>query len=119
MTYYATIILLCILAWVLTLDRIRSIHWKEVRQDHGIAIHIWLMMVFFSITMIFMIKRFSNYFDAHTLNNLDRLIAYSSILLAMFHGAAASQKAVGKIHDEAIIRTLQRVLILIIFLLTL
>ncbi len=64
---------LCIAVWILTLDRLQAIHWKDIRKDNGIALYVWLMMLFFSITMIFLIKRFSIYFDTHTLTNLDEL----------------------------------------------
>ena len=77
---FVVMVSLCIVAWILTLIRIGVIHWKDVGKDSGIALNVWLMMVFFSITMIFLVKTFCNYFDAHTLNNLDRLISYSSIL---------------------------------------
>ncbi len=111
---FAIMLSLCIVAWLLTLIRMRAIHWKDVRKDNGIALNVWLMMVFFSITMIFLIKRFCNYFDAHTLNNLDRLISYSSILIGIFFGAAASVEAVGKPSDRRAIDWLQKTLILII-----
>ena len=47
---------LCIVAWTLTLARFRAIQWKDIRKDNGIALHVWLTMVFFSTTSIFLIK---------------------------------------------------------------
>ena len=108
---------LCIGAWILTLDRLWAIQWKDVKKDNSIALYVWLMMLFFSITMIFLIKRFCNYFDAHTLNNLDRLIAYCSILIGIFFGAAASVEAVGKAEDKKTIQWLKYSLILSIIIL--
>ena len=102
---------ICCVAWALTVTRFRAIRWKDIRQDQGIALDVWLMIVFFSITTIFMIKRFDNYFNAHTLNNLDRLIAYCSILTGMTFGASASVKAVGTIFDRQAIRWLRYLLV--------
>src|SRR5258706_974521 len=99
---YVIMVSLCVAVWIMTLDRLQAIHWKDIRKDNGIARYVWLMMVFFSIAMIFLIKWVCNYFDAHTLNNLDRLIAYCSILIGIFFGAAASVEAVGKLSDRKI-----------------
>ena len=102
---------ICGVAWALTLARFRAIRWKDVRRDQGITLDVWLMMVFFSITTIFMIKRFCDYFDEHTLNNLDRLIAYCSVLIGMTFGASASVKAVGTNFDRQAFRWLQYLLV--------
>lgn len=97
---------LCIMAWTLTMSRFRTIHWKEIRKDNGIAFHVWLMMVFFSITTIFLIKKFSDLFDAYTFNNLDRLIAYSAVLTGMTFGVTASINAIGTPPDKRMNRWL-------------
>ncbi|MBN2116280.1 MAG: hypothetical protein JW730_06910 [Anaerolineales bacterium] len=88
----------------------KTIHWQGVRKDGGIALHVWLMMVFFSITTVFLIKKFNDLFDAYTLNNLDRLIAYSSLLTGMTFGAMAAIEAVGKPSDRVIGHWLWRTL---------
>jgi hypothetical protein len=113
MTFFI-MVSLCIATWILTLDRLQAIHWKEIRKDNGIALYVWLMMLCFSITMIFLVKRFADYFDAHTANNLDRLIAYCSILTGIFFGASASTEAVGKPNDRKTIKWLKGLLVLII-----
>lgn len=105
---------LCAIAWAVTLSRLTTIHWKDIRKDNGIALNVWLMMVFFSITLLFLIKKFSDFFDAHTFNNLDRLIAYCSILTGIFFGAVASVEAVGGPSDKGTIRWLRYLLILTI-----
>src|SRR5271157_4829754 len=97
---------LCIMAWSLTMSRLRTIHWQDVGKDNGIALHVWLMMVFFSITTIFLIKKFSDIFDAYTFNNLDRLIAYSTILTGMTFGVTASINAIGIPPDKRMNRGL-------------
>src|SRR5258706_16182924 len=97
---YVIMVFLCVAVWIMTLDRLQAIHWKDIRKDNGIARYVWLMMVFFSITMTFLSKWFCNYFDAHTLNNLDRLISYFSILIGIFFGAAASVEPVAKLSDR-------------------
>jgi len=112
-------VFLCIMAWALTLSRIRAIQWKDISKDNGIALHVWLMMVFFSITLTFLIKEFSNFFDAHTFNNLDRLISYCSILIGMYFGAAALVDAIGNSVDKRTIRWLQYALVLTILTLAL
>jgi hypothetical protein len=107
---FAIELCLCIMAWTVTISRMQTIHWRSVREDGGIALHVWLMMVFFSITSIFLIKEFSDLFDAYTLNNLDRLISYSSLLTGMTFGAIAAIEAVGKSSDLVIGRWLWRFL---------
>lgn len=97
---------ICVIAWTLTAARFRAIHWKDIRSDNGIALNVWLMMVFFSITSVFLIKRFCDFFDAYTFNNLDRLIAYSSILAGMTFGSIAAVNAVGKPSEEGMTRWL-------------
>lgn len=110
---------ICIMAWTLTMSRMKTIHWQSVREDGGIALHVWRMMVFFSITSIFLIKEFSDFFDAYTLNNLDRLIAYSSLLTGITFGAMAAIEAVGRPSDRVIGRWLWGILCAVIITLVL
>ena len=105
---------LCIAAWTLTVARFRAIHWRDMRKDNGIALHFWLSTVFFSITSIFLIKKFSDSFDAFTFNNLDRLFTYCSILACMTFGAVASIDAVGNPPERVAARRLQYLLIVVI-----
>ena len=107
---FAVELSICIMAWILTMSRMKTIHWQDVRKNGGIALHVWLMMVFFSITTVFLIKEFNDLFDAYTLNNLDRLIAYSSLLTGMTFGAMAAIETVGKPSDLTISRWLWRTL---------
>lgn len=92
------------------MSRMKTIHWQDVRKDGGIALYVWLMMIFFSITSIFLIKKFSDFFDAYTLNNLDRLIAYSSLLTGLTFGAMAAIQVIGKPSDRTIGRWLWKTL---------
>jgi len=111
---FAVHLFICIVAWTLTMSRMKTIHWQGVRKDGGIALHVWRMMVFFSITSIFLIKEFSDFFDAYTLNNLDRLIAYSSLLTGITFGAMAAIEAVGRPSDRMIGRWLWGILFAVI-----
>lgn len=111
---FAVELSICIVAWTLTMSRMKTIHWQGIGKDGGIALHVWLMMVCFSITSVFLIKRFSDLFDAHTLNNLDRLIAYSSLLTGLTFGAMAAIEVVGKPSDRAIGRWLWGILFAVI-----
>src|SRR5512138_2354382 len=103
---FAVELSICVMAWTLTISRMKTIHWQGVRNDHGIALHVWRMMVFFSITSTFLIKKFSDLFDAYTFNNLDKLIAYSSLLMGLIFGAIAAIEAVGRPSDRVIGRWL-------------
>jgi hypothetical protein len=105
---------LCIVAWTLTLARFRAIQWKDIRKDNGIALHVWLTMVFFSTTSIFLIKKLDDFFDAYTFNNLDRLITYCSILASMTFGTIASINAVSKPPERGAARRLQYLLTFVI-----
>ena len=105
---------LCIVAWTLTLARFRAIQWKDIRKDNGIALHVWLTMVFFSTTSIFLIKKLDDFFDAYTFNNLDRLFTYCSILASMTFGTIASINAVSKPPERGAARRLQYLLTFVI-----
>jgi hypothetical protein len=86
---------LCLVAWAITLIKLRDIHWKNIRKDGGVALHIWLMMFFFSVALTF-IGSFSDYFDALTLNNLSRLVSYSSILITIFFATRETLRSIEK-----------------------
>ncbi len=105
---------LSVIAWAITLSRLRAVHWKDVRQDNGIALNVSLMMVFLSITLLLLNKPFGNFFDALTFNNMDRLVSYSSILTGMYFGALASAEAVGDPSDRKVVQWLRYSLILTI-----
>ncbi|MBL8080439.1 MAG: hypothetical protein JNM55_20885 [Anaerolineales bacterium] len=109
---FGIMLALCIAAWITAGHRYRFIHWKDVRKDNGIALNVWLNMLFFAITTLFLVKRFCDYFDAHTLNNLDRLISYSSLLLGLYFAAVASADAVGLSFDQSLLRRLLQPLLI-------
>ena len=102
---------ICLMAIALTVSSMTTIHWREIRNDGGVALYIWLMMVFFTITSIFNVNKFCDFFDAYTLNNLDRLIAYCSILTGMTFGTIASIEAVGQVQDLLLRRMLWTTLV--------
>jgi hypothetical protein len=93
---------LCLVAWAITLIKLKAIHWKDIKKDGSVDLNIWLLMFFFSITLTF-IGSFSDYFDAHTLNNLSRLISYPSILITIFLATRETLKAVEKPADKWLI----------------
>ncbi len=70
--------------------------------DHGIALRVWLMMVFFSTALLFFITKFNDLFDAYTFNNLDRLITYAAVLTGITSGVTASIDAIGKPSDRRV-----------------
>jgi hypothetical protein len=101
---------LCLIGWGFTLARIRTIHWKDVRRDGGVALNIWLMMFFFTVTLTFL-GDFGGLFDAHTINNLSKLIAYPSILITIYLAAQESLKTIDKPSHQRIIRQLGSLLV--------
>ncbi len=94
---------LCGLAWVLTIVRFKGIHWRNIGVDNRIALNVWLMMLFFSITLTLLVDKSGDFLDAHTFNNLDRLVTYCSILTGISFGVVASIEAVGKPSDRGLI----------------
>jgi hypothetical protein len=103
---------LCLVAWAITLIKSRTVDWKNPQKDGGVALNIWLMILFFSITLTF-IGNFSDTFDAHTLNNLSRMISYPSILITIFLATQETLNAIEKPSDKQLLRWLGRALIAI------
>lgn len=97
-------IALCVIAWAGTLAKFRSIHWKNIRKNSQVVLNLWLTMLTFSITLTFLVEGFANFIDARTLNNLSRLIAYCSVILALYFSTVATLRAVEKPSDWLIIR---------------
>jgi hypothetical protein len=107
---------LCLVAWAITLIKLRAIHWKDVQKDGSVDLNIWLMMLFFSITLTF-IGSFSDYFDAYTLNNLSRLISYPSILITAFLATRETLRSIEKPSHKRTIRWLSLSLVVTIIVL--
>jgi hypothetical protein len=83
-------IALCALAWLVALIKFRIIWLNRVWKTDPIALSVWLAMLFFAITMTFLMDSFAVVFNSLTLNNLSRLIAYSSISITLFFITTAS-----------------------------
>lgn len=96
--------LLSLIAWVLTLFKLRGIRWKDVR-DGSTSLNIWLMLFFFSITLTFL-GDVGEFVDAHVINNLSNLIAYPLILVTIFLATKESLNAVDRSSYQRTIRWL-------------
>ena len=79
---------LCVVSWIFTLVRLRAIL-RQGMQDAGtITLHIWGMLLFFAITLTFMIPEFTTFFDAHTIPSLSLFITNSAFLVSQYLGMA-------------------------------
>src|SRR5690349_14041943 len=86
---------LCAAAWVLTLVKLRSILLQGAQNRTGIALNLWAMLLFFSITLTFLVEEFAASFNAYTFPNLSMLISHSSILVTEYFGTVTSLGVIG------------------------
>jgi hypothetical protein len=94
----------CLMAWIFTLVRLRALRWKDIHKDYGVALYVWLALLFFSLGLTFLIKDFGDFLDRHTLNNLSKLITYCSLLSSISLGTVAFITAVSKASSKRLIR---------------
>ena len=69
----------------MALLRLRQIPWREFRKDHRIACNA-LMLLFYSITLTFLVQWIADFVDARTFPNFSGMIAYCTILVAIYFG---------------------------------
>jgi len=81
---------LCALAWSVALFKFQNVWRRGVWRTDPIALTLWLAMFFFAVTMTFLVESLTEDFDKLTLNNLSRLIAYTSISLTLFFTTAST-----------------------------
>lgn len=98
-------ILLFLVAWVVVFLRFRSMRWEDARKGSGIALKIWLMMVFVAIAITGVLD-FAEVFDNYIANNFSRLVTYSSFLIAINLGVTVAFDTVGKKAYKPLIRWL-------------
>ena len=105
---------LCVAAWVLTLIKLRTILLQGAQEEAriplnlsdndglfipgrrltqkkgGIALNVWVMLLFFSITLTFLVEEIATFFNTHTLPNLSLLISHSSVLAIGYFSTVTS-----------------------------
>lgn len=81
---------LCFLAWLVVIVKTPKVWRDRVWKTDPITLSVWLAMLFFAITVTFLFQSIASIFDAWTLNNLSRLIAYSSVSLTLYFIAVSS-----------------------------
>ena len=82
-------ITLSLLAWLITLFRLRKVVQGKLWQTDRIAFHIWIATLAFALTMTFLITPFGHAIDRLTAPNLARLLAYLFVT-ATLHLVATS-----------------------------
>ncbi len=105
---------LSIVAWMFTLMRLRAILLENVRQVGEIALNIWLMLLFFSLTLTFMVAEFAAFFNAYTFPNLSLLISHSSVLITAYFGAVTSLGVIGVPISKQIIHWIRALLVVVL-----
>ena len=88
-------IILCLVAWMVVLVRLSAIRWNDIREGNRITLRMWLMMFFTAIGITSMMD-FATILDTYTINNLSRLIADSSFLIAINIGLVETANVIGK-----------------------
>lgn len=94
---------ICLMMWVFTFIRLKTLHWKDIRKNNGHALYTWLSLFFFAIGFTFLIKDLGDLFDAYTFNNLSKLIVYCSFLITPFLGTLSFIMSVGGTSKKQII----------------
>jgi hypothetical protein len=83
-------IIICLIAWAVTIAKFRAIHWENALKRDQVVLNIWLTSLFFAITLTFLVEPAANAFDALTFPNLSRLIAYCSVITALYSSTIAT-----------------------------
>ncbi len=110
-------IALSIIAWIITAFKFATIQWKKVRKDGQVVLNYWLTMLCVSFTLTFLVEGLANFFDAHTFNNLSRLIAYCSAITGLYFSTVATLYVVKKPSGRPSIGWIKISLILTLFIL--
>ena len=71
-------------AWTITLLKLRKVRENAGRRADRNSFNTWLSTLVVSIAITFFTPAFSTRFDAITLNNLSRLIAYIAVSLSLY-----------------------------------
>ena len=103
---------LCLVAWTVVIFKSRNIRWKNVLTTDRVALNVWLSMLFFAITLTFLVEVFADFFDALTYNNFSRPIAYSAVTLSLYFITAASIYTLQAPPNKRILRYLRPLLVL-------
>lgn len=103
---------LCVAAWILTLVRLRTIFLKkdEPGAKTEMALNIWAMMAFFSITITFMIDEFAAFFNVHTFPNLSLLITHFAFLASQYFAITTTLVAINIPSTQRAIRWIKSTL---------
>jgi hypothetical protein len=75
---------LCIVAWTFTFVKLVAILLGDIRKIGMITLNIWAMLLFFSVTLTFMITDFAAFFNTHTFPNLSLLITHFAFLASQY-----------------------------------
>lgn len=99
----------------MALLRLRQIPWREFRRDHRIACNA-LMLLFYSITLTFLVQWIADFVDEHTFPNLSGMIAYCTILVAIYFGIVGFLGAIETSSSKQVVRWLWLPLVVAIVL---
>lgn len=77
---------LCVISWAFTLIRFRVLLRQGIRGSGQVSLHIWGMLLSFSIAFTFIIAEFVAFFDAHTFPSLSLLVTNSAFLVSQYFG---------------------------------
>jgi len=68
----------------MAVSKTRSVLKAGIRKTDPTALSIWLAVLFFAVTMTFLVGVFADSFDRFIANNFSRLIAYASVPLSLY-----------------------------------
>ncbi len=111
---------LCLVTWIFTLLRLRTTFFAQDVQKakKEMALNVWAMLLFFSITLTFMVDTFAAFFNIHTFSNFSILITHIAFLASQYFATVATLNAIEIPSSQRTIRWIRYALgILIITLL--
>src|SRR5689334_15386767 len=107
---------LCLATWILTLLRLRTIFLaKDVQKaKREMALNVWAMLLFFSITITFMVDPFAAFFNTHTFSNFSILITHITFLASQYFATVATLSAIEIPSSQRTIRWIRYALVILI-----
>lgn len=109
---------LCILSWILTFVKLKARVKGGVQKSRSTALDVWKVLLFFSITLTFLVVEFASFFNKYTLPNLSLLIYNAAFLISEYFGTTTLISGINIPPNHQIIRWVRLLLVVALILLT-
>lgn len=104
---------LCLTSWALTVFKLRVIFQKPSgqKEKYNASLNLWAMLLFFSITLTFMVDDFAAFLNSHTLPNLSFLATHFFFLASQYFAVVTILSGIGASTSQKIIRWIRVALV--------